>query len=228
MAKLNGSDMSKMRENLVTANCKHSATIDEHPKIIVESTKIASSTGGHTEVKPKTLKKPKLTFKELLAKYQREADAKCASQSKNFRQASSYSKQKVDGLNRQHENFHTSMPFQPGPAMHMPWECPSGMSYSYPSWSYYNTWMSYPPMHGDYFYPEWATPRRPTRETYSNNDCFNQTNQSGARGGKKTIIKQVYSVKKDGHKGASSDLISNDKKLIKVLETSAIKGKKEK
>jgi len=139
MAELNSSDMSKMTGNSVAANCKHSATIDEHPKVFVESTKIASSTGGHTEVKPKTLKKPKLTFKELLAKYQREADAKVASQSKNFRQASSYSRQKVDGLNRQQENFHTSTPFQSGPVMHMPWECPPGMSYSYPSWSYYNT-----------------------------------------------------------------------------------------
>ena len=37
------------------------------------------------------------------------------------------------------------------------------------------------------------------------------------------MVKQVYRVKKDGHKNATSDLISNEKEPIKVL-TLATKG----
>jgi hypothetical protein len=74
-------------------------------------------------------------------------------------------------------------------------------------------------------YEDWTAPRRPTGGTYSNSGRFDQINQSGARGVKKTVIKQVYCVKKDGRKAASLDLISNDKRPIKVLATSAIDGK---
>jgi hypothetical protein len=38
-------------------------------------------------------------------------------------------------------------------------------------------------------------------------------------------MKQVHHVKKDGHQDESSDLISNDKRPIKALETSPIDGK---
>jgi hypothetical protein len=143
MAELNSSDMSKMRGNSVAANCKHSDTIDERPKIFVESTKIASSTGGHIEVKQKTLKRPKLSFKELLAKYKKQADAKSASQSDNFKQSRSYPRRDSNGLNRQQENFHISTSFQP-------YEHPMHMLWGYP--------------------PDCAAPRRSTHVTYSNNN----------------------------------------------------------
>jgi hypothetical protein len=76
---------------------------------------------------------------------------------------------------------------------------------------------------------EYAAPRRPIFEGHSQvKGRFNQKNRDGAHGGKKTVIKQVYRVKKDGRKCAGSDLILNDKRLIEVLETSAFDGKKEK
>jgi hypothetical protein len=51
-------------------------------------------------------------------------------------------------------------------------------------------------MHGDYFCPDWAAPRRSTHRTYSNNnDRFNKKNRfDPKRRGK--VVKQVYQIKK--------------------------------
>jgi len=46
VAELYSPDLSKRRGNLVAAICKHSATVDEHPKLFEESRGITSRTGG--------------------------------------------------------------------------------------------------------------------------------------------------------------------------------------
>ena len=56
-------------------------------------------------------------------------------------------------------------------------------------------------------------------------DCFDQKKRSGAQREKRKVVRQVYRVKKDGRKDASTDLNSNEEKPIKMLESSAAKGK---
>jgi hypothetical protein len=64
-------------------------------------------------------------------------------------------------------------------------------------------------------YVKYTDPRRAIFEGHSQvKSRFNQKNQAGAHGGKKTVIKQVYCAKKDGRRCAGSDLILNDKRLI--------------
>jgi len=75
-----------------------------------------------------------------------------------------------------------------------------------------------------YFRPyhlEYAAPRESTFERQSHiNGRFKEKTRSGARVNKK-VVKQLYRVKKDGHKDKSSVLDSNNEKPINVLETSA-------
>jgi hypothetical protein len=96
---------------------------------------------------------------------------------------------------------------------------------SHPSWDWYDSRAQLPSYFRPY-YVEYIAPRKPTFEGQSQaKSRFNQKNRFGAQGEKKVVIKQVYRVKKDGRKDASSDMISNDKKPIKVLKTSTIDGK---
>ena len=82
-------------------------------------------------------------------------------------------------------------------------------SYSRPSHQYY------------------AAPRRSTFEQSRIKDRFNHKESVQSSRKKKEVVKQVYRVKRDGRKCATSDLMSNNKEPIKVL-TLATKGKEEK
>jgi hypothetical protein len=109
--------------------------------------------------------------------------------------------------------------------MSISWVPPYADFSPHSSWGWYDTRAHLSSYYRPY-YIEYAAPRRLTFEGQSHvKSRFNQKNRFGAQGKKKTVIKQVCCVKKDGCKDASSDLISNDKKPIKVLETSATVGK---
>jgi len=125
----------------------------------------------------------------------------------------------------QREEF-IAAPYHPfEPPMPTSWIPPYADFSSHPSWDWYDSRAQLPSYFRPY-YVEYAAPRKPTLEGQSKvKSRFYQKNWFGAREEKKTVIKQVYRVKKDGREDASSDLISNDKKPIKVLETSAIDGK---
>ena len=92
----------------------------------------------------------------------------------------------------------------------------------YSSWDRYDTRAHSP----SYFRPShqyYAAPRRSTFEQSHVKDCFNHKELVQSSSKKKQVVKQVYRVKRDGRKCATSDLISNNKEPIKVL-TLATKG----
>ena len=93
---------------------------------------------------------------------------------------------------------------------------------TYSSWDRYDTRAHSP----SYFRPShqyYVAPRRSTFEQSHVKDRFNHKESIQSSMKKKEVVKQVYRVKRDGRKSATSDLISNEKEPIKVL-TLATKG----
>ncbi|XBJ04086.1 hypothetical protein VPH35_023092 [Triticum aestivum] len=106
--------------------------------------------------------------------------------------------------------------------MPMPWMPPYAHIDPYPSWDRYDTRAHSP----SYFRPShqyYAAPRRSISEQSHVKDRFNHKESVQSSRMKKEVVKQVYRVKRDGRKSATSDLISNKKEPIKVL-TLATKG----
>ena len=104
----------------------------------------------------------------------------------------------------------------------MSWISPYARVDSYPLWDRYDTRAHSP----SYFRPShqyYAAPRRSTFEQSHVKDRFNHKESVQSSRMKKEVVKQVYRVKRDGRKSATSDLISNEKEPIKVL-TLATKG----
>ena len=86
----------------------------------------------------------------------------------------------------------------------------------YSSWDRYDTRAHSP----SYFKPShqyYAAPRRSTFEQSHVKDRFNHKESVWSSRKKKEVVKQVYRLKRDGHKSATSDLISNVKEPMKVL-----------
>ena len=107
--------------------------------------------------------------------------------------------------------------------MPMSWMPPYAHIVPYLSWDRYDTRAHSP----SYFRPShqyYAAPRRSTFEQSRIKDRFNHQESVQSSRRKKQVVKQVYRVKRDGRKYATSDLISNNKEPIKVL-TLATKGK---
>ena len=104
----------------------------------------------------------------------------------------------------------------------MSWMPPYAHVDPYLSWDRYYTRAHSP----SYFRPShqyYAAPRRSTLELSHVKDCFTRKESVQSSRKKKEVVKQVYRVKRDGRKSATSDLISNEKEPVKVL-TLATKG----
>lgn len=108
-------------------------------------------------------KKPKLTFKELLAKYQTENEAKCANRPNNVKH--SRNKGKSKDWNWQGEEFHTATSYPPfSLPMTMTYGSTPASVHPYSSWGWYGP-RAHPP---SYFRPphlECEAPTRPTLNT---------------------------------------------------------------
>jgi hypothetical protein len=76
-------------------------------------------------------KKPKLTFQQLLAKYEKEKADKGSNRPNYFRHTKSFSRRYFDDCMHWQENEYMQMPYFP--MEHMYWECPPNMPMSYPS-----------------------------------------------------------------------------------------------
>ena len=105
----------------------------------------------------------------------------------------------------------------------MSWMPPYAHVNSYPSWDKYDTRTQSP-----YYYKPsrqyYAAPRRPTfNEKSYVQDCFNKKESVWSTRKNKEVVEQIYHIKRDGRKSATSDMISNEKEPIKVL-TLATKG----
>ena len=169
-------------------------------------------------------KRSKITFAELLDKYQKMSEEKNANRPNHAKKPRSPPRRKYEDWYWQSDNFNAtySYPYF-GPPMPMPWMPPYAHIDSYPSWDRYDTRVHSPsysrPSHQYY-----AAPRRSTFEQSRVKDRFNHKESVQSSRKKKEMVKQVYRVKRDGRKCATSDLISKNKEPIKVL-TLATKGK---
>ena len=100
--------------------------------------------------------------------------------------------------------------------MPISWMPPYAHVDPYPSWDRYDTRAHSP----SYFRPShqyYAAPRKTTFEQSHVKDCFNHKESVRSSRKNKEVVKQVYRVKRDGRKSATSDLISNEKEPMKVL-----------
>ena len=168
-------------------------------------------------------KRSKITFAELLDKYQKKSEEKNAYRPNHAKKPRSPPRRKYEDRYWQSENFNAtySYPYF-GPPMPMPWIPPYAHIDTYSSWDRYDTRAHSP----SYFRPShqyYAAPRRSTFEQSHVKDRFNHKESVQSSRKKKEVVNQVYCVKRDGRKSATSDLISNEKEPIKVL-TLATKG----
>jgi hypothetical protein len=158
---------------------------------------------GHDKLKNR---RPKLSFKELLAKYEKIAEANITNRPKKVQSSKSPPNHKFQEWNWQGDRSHV-------PATYSPFEQPIPMSYGsqpayfylYSSWGWFDQEAHVP----SYFRPqyiEYAAPRYLERSS-SCKDRFDQ-NRSGAQP-KKKVVNQVCRVKYDGRKKENSDLSFN-------------------
>lgn len=165
----------------------------------------------------------KITFAELLDKYQKKSEDKNAYQPNHAKKPRSPPRCKYEDRHWQSENFNAtySYPYF-GPPMPMSWMPPYAHIDPYTSSDRYDTRAHSP----SYFRPShqyYAAPRRSASEQSHVKDRFNHKESIQNSRKKKEVVRQVYRVKRDGRKSATSDLVLNEKEPIKVL-TLATKG----
>ncbi|TVT97876.1 hypothetical protein EJB05_56855, partial [Eragrostis curvula] len=170
-------------------------------------------------------KRPKLTFKELLAKYVKERDVKSACRPNDVKQSWSPPNCKYGGWNWREKEVPTAVPYPyfglPMPMSHGP---SSTGFHLYSSWRLDGSCAHAPSYYGPYNQRCTAQRKQMFERPYIK-DHFQRNNRSRAQE-KKKVVKQVYRVKRDGRKDKSSDLSSSDKKLNNVVKISATSGKK--
>jgi hypothetical protein len=164
----------------------------------------------------------KLSFEELLAKYEKKAEANITNQPKKVQSSRLPPKRKSQEWNWQGSRSHVAATYssfkQPIPKSYEPQPT---YFHPYLYWGWFDQEAHVPP----YFRPqyiEYAAPKHSERSS-SCKDYFDQ-NRSGALP-KKKVVKQVYRVKYDGRKKKSSDLNLTIEKPITLLKNSDIDGK---
>ena len=142
------------------------------------------------------IKRLKTTFKELLAKYEKEKTNKVsASWFNNFGQPRSSSKQEFSGQRYQQKSANEKVLFPPYKlTMTMPWRYYLVVLPPCPTWGFNN--MSPPQMHSTSFHSGCVLPRGPVfdKSSYPNNDHFNRRNRSNNKRENK-VVRKVYHVK---------------------------------
>jgi hypothetical protein len=170
--------------------------------------------GGKDHVKHNG-RKLKLTFDELLAKCQKENKAKRANQSNGVKSVKSSPKHNSGNWNRQRKGFQSATTYSPfEPSMLVSYAPYPSSDHPYSSRGRSDSWAHTP----SYFRPyhvEYAAPRRPShaRQPYVESDRFEYKDRLEFKI-RKRVVKQVYRVKRDGHKDKSLDQNSVNEKLI--------------
>ena len=179
----------------------------ENPKIDASTTQENKGQRKHKG------KKPKVTFAQLLKKYQKISEESSAYRPTNAKASRSPPRCKSKDRYWQEENLNEtySYPYF-GPSMPMSWMPPYAHTNPYPSWDKYNT-----RAHSPYYYKPsrqyYATPRRPTFNEQSYvQDRFNKKESVRSTRKNKEVVEQVYRVKRYGRKSVTSDIIPNEKR----------------
>jgi hypothetical protein len=186
----------------------------------MEDARKANRGKGHDKLKSKRLK---LSFEELLAKYEKIAEANVANRPKKVQSSKLPPKRKSQEWNWQEDRSHAA-------ATYSPFEQPIPMSYGpqpayfhpYSSWGWFDQ-EAHVPLYFRPQYVEYAVPRHSERSS-SCKDYFDQ-NRFGAQL-KKKAVKQVYRMRYDGRKKKSSDLNSTIEKPITLLKIWLFMAKK--
>jgi hypothetical protein len=146
-------------------------------------------------------KRPKLTFDELLAKYQKDNEAKYANRSNKVKSSRLPPKHNSGNWNRQGKSFHAAATYSPiKPSMSVSYAPYPTSDHPYSSWGWSDSW-THTPSYFRQYYVEYAAPRRPSyaRQSYVESDHFECKDRSSAQN-KKRAVKQVYQVKRYGRK----------------------------
>ena len=120
-------------------------------------------------------KKPKVTFTQLLEKYQKESEAKSSYRPSNAKASRSPPRRKSKDRDWRKEKFSETNSYPPfGPPMPMSWIPPYADFYSYPSWDRYDS-MAHYPSYSRSSHQNYVPPRRSTQDQQSHmNDRFNK------------------------------------------------------
>jgi len=177
--------------------------------------------GGKSHDKLKN-RRPKLSFKELLAKYEKIAEANVTNRLKKVQSSKLPPKHKSQEWNWQGDRSHTAATYYPFERLISKSYVPQpAYFHSYSSWGRFDQ-EAHVPSYFNPQYVEYAAPRHSKRSSYYK-DRSDQ-NRSRAQP-KKKVVKQVYHVKYDGQKKESSDLNLTIEKPITLLKNLAVDGK---
>jgi hypothetical protein len=177
--------------------------------------------GSKDHDKPKN-RRPKLSFEELLAKYEKIGKANIANRSNKVQSSRSPPKYKFQERNWQGYKSHAAAAYYPfEQSVPMSYKSQPTYFHSYSPWGWFDEEAHVP----SYFEPQHVKYAAHTNleKSSSYKDRFDQ-NRSGAQP-KKKAVKQVYRVKYDGRKKKSSDLDATIEKPITLLKNPAIDGK---
>ena len=180
----------------------------ENPKIDPGNAKKDKVNGKHKR------RKSKVTFAQLLEKYQKESEEKCAYWPSSAKTSRSSPRRKCNNRDWRKEKFNAEDTYSTfGTPMPMSLTPP----YADSSWDMYDSWTHYPSYYRS-SHQNYAAPRGSSFDQQSHaKDRFNKKESVRSSRDKKEVIKQVYRVKKDGRKCATSDSVSSNKEPMKVL-----------
>jgi hypothetical protein len=128
-------------------------------------------------------KRPKLTFHELLAKYQKDNEAKRANRSNKVKSSRLPSKHNSGNWNQQRKSFHAAATYSPfEPSMSVSYAPYPTSAHPYSSWGWSDSW-THTPSYSRPYHVEYAAPRRPSRarQPYVESDYFQYKDRSSAQ-----------------------------------------------
>ena len=159
-------------------------------------------------------RKSKFTIAQLLEKYQKESEEKCAYWPSSTKASRSSPRRKCKNRDWQKEKFNAEDTYSTfGTPMPMSWTPP----YADSSWDRYDSWTHYPSYYRS-SHQNYAAPRGSSFDQQPHaKDRFNKKESVRSSRDKKEVIKQVYRVKKDGRKCATSDSVSSNKEPVKLI-----------
>ena len=179
----------------------------ENSKTDANTTKESKGHGKHKG------RKPKVTFAQLLEKYQKISEAKSAYRPSETKASKSPPRHKFEDRDWRRKKLSKQTPYPPfGPPMPMSWIPPHVVYYSDQSWNKYKS-RAHRPSYSKPPHQNYAAPRGSSFVQQPHvKDRLNQKESVWGSAKKMDVVKQVYRVKKDGRKCAVSDPTPDDKK----------------
>jgi hypothetical protein len=204
-------------KNSIDATTKTSSTGGQQENLKIDACKTIKDKGRNKHKDNKS----KVSFAQLLEKYQKESEAKSAYRPTSAKASRSPPRRNKKDRDWQRERFSAATSYPPfGPPMPMSWMPPYVDYYPYQSWSRY-----YLGEHHKYY-------SKPSRQTSvalmrssvdQRSHVKDRLNESVQSPRKNNVVKQIWRVKKDSHENIVPDSAPNNKKPAELML--ATKGK---